>query len=64
MGSSSEWNLYWRRREIIAVSLPSSGHDGKVISWGPKVKAKWKVKAWLNTMPEEEAIAIYRNNGR
>ncbi|MFK4048031.1 hypothetical protein ACI2KH_24175 [Roseomonas mucosa] len=29
-----------------------------------EVKAKWKVKAWLNTMPEDEAIAIYRNNGR
>ncbi|MCG7353850.1 hypothetical protein RQ734_17405 [Roseomonas mucosa] len=29
-----------------------------------EVKAKWKVKAWLNTIPEDEAIAIYRNNGR
>ena len=25
------------------------------------VKTKWKVKAWLNTMPEEQAIAVYRD---
>ncbi|MBI0538729.1 hypothetical protein D9599_24525 [Roseomonas sp. KE2513] len=25
------------------------------------VRTKWKVKAWLNTMPEEQAIAIYRD---
>ena len=25
------------------------------------IKAKWNVKAWLNTMPEEEAVAIYRD---
>lgn len=24
------------------------------------VRTKWKVKAWLNTMPEEQAIAVYR----
>ena len=24
------------------------------------VKTKWKVKAWLNTMPEEQAITVYR----
>ena len=25
------------------------------------VRTKWKVKAWLNTMPEEQAIAVYRD---
>ena len=24
------------------------------------VKERWKVKAWLNTMPEDEAVATYR----
>ena len=25
------------------------------------IKATWKVRAWLNTMPEDEAIAVYRD---
>ncbi|MDU7519881.1 MAG: hypothetical protein E7K72_00570 [Roseomonas mucosa] len=25
------------------------------------VRTKWKVKAWLNTMPEEQAVAVYRD---
>ena len=27
------------------------------------LKAKWKVKDWLNTMPEDQAIAAYREAG-
>ena len=26
-----------------------------------EVKTKWKVKAWLNTMPEEEAVKVFRS---
>lgn len=25
------------------------------------IKVKWKVKAWLNTMPEEEALKVFRS---
>lgn len=25
-----------------------------------EIKAKWKVKAWLNTMSEEEALSVFR----